>query len=128
MFKFVWDTSAIINIKEPNDLGYSPAHSLYKDLNDGLIGSEYQNILPSLAVFEAAAAVSRMHREGKSILREFYIMNEHSVLYDVDADLIEKSYGLYAEEGFQSLRGADLVFACIAAVEGAWLVTLDTAF
>jgi hypothetical protein len=33
--KFVWDTSALINIKEPNENGYSPAHSLYKDFNDG---------------------------------------------------------------------------------------------
>jgi hypothetical protein len=30
MRKLVWDTSAILKIKEPNGFGYSPAHSLWK--------------------------------------------------------------------------------------------------
>ena len=34
--KFVWDTTAIINIKEPDETGYSPAHSLLKDLQEKL--------------------------------------------------------------------------------------------
>ena len=128
MKKFVWDTSAIINIKEPNSEGYSPAHSLFKDLSDGWISGPYQNIFPSLAVFEVSATVSRMHREGKQILREFYIMDENSLLYDVDKDLISSSYDLHAKQGFDQLRGADLVFACIAYIENTWLVTLDKKF
>ena len=128
MNKFVWDTSAIINIKEPNDDGYSPAHSLFKDLSDGWINIPHQNIFPCLAVFEVSATVSRMHREGKEILREFYIMNENSILYDIDRDLITKSYEIHSKEGFKELRGADLVFACIAYIENAYLVTLDKGF
>ncbi|NQU03883.1 MAG: PIN domain-containing protein [Syntrophaceae bacterium] len=128
MNKFVWDTSAIINIKEPNSEGYSPGHSLYKDLSDGWIAGEYLNIFPSLAVFEVSATVSRMHRDGKKILREFYLMDDHSVLYDVDKELILKSNDLFAKTGFEKLRGSDLVFACIAQVEGAYLVTLDKQF
>ena len=31
--KFVWDTSALLNIKEPNGQGYSPGHSFYKDFS-----------------------------------------------------------------------------------------------
>jgi hypothetical protein len=31
-------------------------------------------------------------------------------------------------DGFDRLRGADLVFACIAYLEGAFLVTLDNHF
>jgi hypothetical protein len=126
--KFVWDTSAIINIKEPDRHGYSPGHSLIKDLSDGWIPGPYQNIFPSLAVFEVAATVSRKHREGSKMLREFYLMNEHSRLYDVDQDLIDRSYELLARPGFSMLRGSDLVFACIAALEDAYLVTLDGAF
>ena len=128
MKKFVWDTSAIINIKEPNPEGYSPGHSLFKDLSDGWISGPYQNIFPSLAVFEVSATVSRMHRDGKRILREFYIMDENSILYDVDKDLILKSYDLHAKQGFDELRGADLVFACIAYIEDAYLVTMDNQF
>ncbi len=125
MKKFVWDTSAIINIKEPNSEGYSPGHSLIKDLSDGWIRGPYQNIFPSLAVFEVSATVSRMHREGKRILREFYLLDEKSILYDVDRGLILKSHDLHAKQGFDQLKGADLVFACIAYIEDAYLVTLD---
>ena len=128
MEKFVWDTSAIINIKEPNHKGYSPGHSLIKDLSDGWIDIEYQNIFPSLAVFEVSATVSRMHREGRKILREFYLMDEHAILYDVNQKFISDSYDLHAQEGFNQLRGADLVFACIAYIEKAYLVTLDKHF
>ncbi|PWW81906.1 hypothetical protein CR164_08845 [Prosthecochloris marina] len=126
--KFVWDTSAIINIKEPDSKGYSPGHSLIKDLSDGWIPGPYLNIFPSLAVFEVSATVSRMHRDGKTILREFYLMDENSMLYDVDQSLIYKSHELHSELGFNMLRGADLVFASIAAIENAYLVTLDKAF
>jgi len=128
MLKLVWDTSAIINIKEPNAEGYSPGRSLYKDFSDGLINGPYQNIFPSLAVFEVAATVSRMHRENIRILREFYIMDENSVLYDVDQKLISASHSLLAKPGFDQLRGADLIFACIAYIEGAYLVTKDRDF
>jgi len=126
--KFVWDTSAIINIKDPDINGYSPAYSLMKDLSDGWISGPYQNIFPSIAIFEVSASVSRMHREGKSILREFYLMDENAVIYDVDKSLIQKSRELYTKPGFDRLRGADLIFACIAAIENAYLITLDKAF
>lgn len=128
MKKFVWDTSALINIKEPDQNGYSPGHSLMKDLSDGWIKGPYQNIYPALAVFEVNATVSRMHREGKNIPREYYIMNEHSRIYPIDQDLIYKCNNLAVLDGFSSLRGADLVFACIAHLEGAFLVTKDKDF
>lgn len=43
MKKFVWDTSALLNIKGPNNEGYSPGHSLFKDLADGWIEGPCQN-------------------------------------------------------------------------------------
>src|SRR5213594_1739246 len=103
MKKFVWDTSAIINIKEPDHSGYSPAHSLIKDLSDGWIAGPYQNIFPALAVFEVSAAVSRMHRDGRQILREFYLLNENAVLYDINQALISKSNELFTRRGFDKL-------------------------
>lgn len=79
--KFVWDSSAIVNIKEPNEQGYSPGYSLIKYLSDGWITGPNLNIFPSLAVFEVSATVSRMHRDGTAILRDFYILDENSVMY-----------------------------------------------
>jgi hypothetical protein len=126
--RFVWDTSAILNIKEPNKNGYSPGYSLIKDLSDGSISGPYQNIFPALAAFEVDASVSRMHREGKKILREFYIVDDRAVIYPIDHALIRRANALVTMEGFSSLRGADLVFACIAYLEDAYLVTLDGGF
>ncbi len=128
MLKLVWDTSAIVNIKEANTQGYSPGHSLYKDLNDGWIRGPYQNIFPALAVFEVDATVSKKHRKDIPMLRDFYLVNESSMLYSIDSALIEKSHPFMSDSGFMLLTGADLVFACIAAVEDAWLVTMDSAF
>ncbi len=126
--KFVWDTSSIINIKEPNGQGYSPGHSLFKDLFEGWIPGPYQNIFPTLAIFEVAAHVSAMKRNRNKILREFYVMDKNSRFYDVDQSLISKSDELFTKPGFDRLRGADLVFACIASIEDAYLVTKDGAF
>jgi hypothetical protein len=126
--RLVWDTSALLNIKEPDGRGYSPGHSLYKDFNDGWLIGPYFNIYPSIAVFEVQASISRLHREGKRMLRDFYIVSENSMVYPIDQDLISRSEKLFDAPGFSALRGADLIFACIAKLEDAFLVTLDKGF
>lgn len=128
MRKFVWDTSALLNIKEPNGSGYSPGHSLMKDFSDGWLPGPHLNIFPAIAYFELQASISRKHREGGKMLREFYILDEHSMVYPIDHELITKSNALTALKNFDRLRGADLIFACIAYLEGADLVTLDNHF
>lgn len=128
MKKFVWDASALVNIKEPSGSGYSPGHSLFKDLSDGWIPGPYQNIYPAIAAFEIDATVSKLHRKGKPILREFFIVNEHSVVYPIDRELITKCASLVERPGFAALHGADLIYACIAHIEDAYLVTLDRHF
>ena len=128
MIRLVWDTSAILNIKEPNSEGYSPGHSLYEDFNQGCIEGPYEFIFPTLSMFEVAASVSRIHRDGGKMLREFWILNEHSRLREIDESLVRSTYEVMAESGFDRLRGADLVFACIAYIEKATLVTLDKSF
>lgn len=128
MRKFVWDTSALLNLKEADKQGFSPAYSLWKDLSDGWIEGPYQNILPAVGYFELQASISRRSREGDTILREFYILGEHEQTYPIDLDLIRRSNELVKESGFNKLRGGDLMFACIAHLEDAWLVTLDKGF
>ncbi len=128
MKKFVWDSSAIIDIKKVNGGMNSRSYCLIEDLSEGCIPGPYQNIFPALAVFEVNATVSRMHRDGEKILREFYLMDENALLYDLDQDFIYKSNDLFPRKGFDMLRGADLVFACIAFIESAYLVTLDKGF
>lgn len=128
MIKLVWDTSALLNIKEDSGGGYSPGYSLMKDFRDGWIKGPYLNIFPAIAFFEVQASISRMEREGRKMLREFYIIDEHSMVYPTDHAFIKRSDEVVRLPGFNELRGADLVFACIAYLEDAWLVTLDGHF
>jgi len=99
-----------------------------KDLSDGWIPGPYRNIFPSIAAFEVDVSVSRMLREGKKILRHFYIVDDHSLIYPIDQKLIRRCGDLVTMDGFSRLRGADLIFACIAYLESAYLVTLDGDF
>jgi predicted nucleic acid-binding protein len=126
--RFVWDTSALLNIKEPNGQGYSPGYSFYKDFSDGWLPGPYFNIYPSIAVFELQASISRLRREGRTMLREFYVVSENSTVYPIDQGLIYRCESLLDAPGFASLRGADLIFACIAKLEDAYLITLDKGF
>jgi len=126
--RFVWDTSALLNIKEPNAQGYSPGYSFYKDFSDAVFPGPYFNIYPASAVFELQASVSRVHREGGKMLRDFYVVSENSVVYPIDQDLIYRCADLFERPGFSNLRGGDLIFACIAYLEQASLVTLDKGF
>ena len=126
--RFVWDTSALLNIKEPNSHGYSPGHSFYKDFSDGWLPGPYFNIYPAIAVFELQATVSRAHREGRKMLRDFYVVTENSLIYPIDQELTYQCSKLFDQPGFSSLRGGDLIFACIAHIEDAHLITLDKGF
>lgn len=126
--RFVWDTSALLNIKEPNAEAYSPGYSFYKDFSDAVFPGPYFNIYPASSVFELQASVSRAHREGRKMLRDFYVVSENSVVYPIDQDLIYRSAHLFDKPGFSSLRGGDLIFACIAHLEDAYLITLDKGF
>ena len=128
MLKLVWDTSALVNIKEPNEQGYSPGYSLWKDLADGWIAGPYENIIPTIAAFEVNATVSRLRRNGTRMVREFRLIGSNERLYNIDAQFVRESAELVTMDGFDQLRGADLIFACIASIEKAWLVTLDKHF
>lgn len=66
-----------------------------------------------------------MHRDGKQLLRQFYIFDDNSMMYPIDEPLVSRCYELFVRPGYDRLTGADLVFACIANLENAYLVTRD---
>jgi predicted nucleic acid-binding protein len=123
--KLVWDSSAIVSFKEA---GYGPAYWLWKDLKDGWISDKYENIIPAIAAFEYIHAINRKRHEHKNVLSDLYIIGDYERIYPIDQELIQKSAPFLELSGFDKLRGADLIFACIAKVENAMLVTLDNHF
>jgi hypothetical protein len=55
-------------------------------------------------------------------------MGENELLYPIDQKFVNSADAIVALPGFDKLRGGDLIFACIAKLENAWLVTLDSDF
>lgn len=82
--------------------------------------------MPTIAYFEYQAAQSRLKREGKKAYRELYIPNLET--YDISMSMIRRTAELDLENLFEKLRGADLIYACIAKIEELPLVTCDPHF
>ena len=83
-------------------------------------------IIPAIAYFEYQAAQSRLRKEGEGAYRELYIPNWE--VYDISLALIRKAAELDLMNLFEKLRGADLIYACIAKIEQIPLVTCDRHF
>jgi hypothetical protein len=92
LIKFVWDTSAIINIKEPDHQGYSAGNSLMKDLFDGWSKGPYLNIFPSIAMFEVSATVARKRREGTLDNKVIRHLSGHLKVIDLNDSIAPANY------------------------------------
>ena len=86
------------------------------------------SIFPTLAWFEFQATISRLRREGKRAQRDLYLLDGKNLILPIDQTFIERCAQEDLANRFNNLRGADLVYACAAALENAALVTFDTAF
>ena len=83
-------------------------------------------VVPTIAYFEYQDSQSRLKREGKKAYRELYIPNLEIV--EISNDLIQKTVDMDLITRFESLRGADLIYACIAKINEMPLVTCDQHF
>ena len=82
--------------------------------------------MPTIAYFEYQAAQSRLKREGEKAYRELYIPNLET--YEISMSMIRRTAELDLANLFEKLRGADLIYACIAKIEELPLVTCDPHF
>lgn len=83
-------------------------------------------LIPAIAYFEYQAAQSRIEREGKGAYREIYIPNQK--ILPIDHAIIRESVNRNLANVFTRLKGADLIYACIAVIKDVPLVTLDSHF
>lgn len=86
---------------------------------------EVLSIFPALAWFEYQAAVNRLKSEGAQVTRFIYMIPGRTHVLPIDDSFIQRCTERKLIERFKSLRGADLVYACAAALERATLVTFD---
>ena len=118
--QYVLDASVLISAVNSQDPNHVPCYSFVRNKEDA------QWILPTIAYFEFHATQSRLKREGKKAIREVYLGN--AKLYELNQPFIQRCSEMDLFNKFHTLRGADLVYGCIAAVEGVPLVTSDRGF
>jgi predicted nucleic acid-binding protein len=109
---------ALINSQ---DISHYACTTFYENNRDNII-----LVIPSIAYFEFQATQSRLRRENKGAIREIYI--ENLELYTITKETIKKAANLNIFDKFNNLKGADLIYACIAKIENIPLVTNDKHF
>lgn len=118
--RYVIDASVLVGAVNSADVNHVACYSFFKDHEDDTF------VIPTLAYFEFQAAQSRIRREGRRAIRELYIPNAET--YEITHATLRRASELELPDKLSALRGADLVYACVAAIEGLPLVTNDRGF
>ncbi|TPW23420.1 PIN domain-containing protein [Marinobacter nauticus] len=120
---FLVDASFLVPAIRSSHEFHLPCYTFAEDHRDA------KWIIPNLAIFEFQATQSRRNR-GDNDSREPYrhIYWENAVPYEVGPELTKKAWELDLFNRFDRLKGADLVYACIAKIENVPLVTRDNDF
>jgi len=120
MQRFLLDASVLISAVNSADALHIPCYSFIRNHEDAIW------VVPSIAYFEFQAAQSRIRRSGRSAIREIYLANAQ--VYEVTHSVMSACAEAGLFDRLDTLRGADLVYACIAALEDLPLVTTDSDF
>jgi predicted nucleic acid-binding protein len=117
--KLVWDASALVAVIRVSDAHHEAAYGLWLEHQRSRI------LIPALAWFEYQASVNRLMREGTRASSLVYLREGVTEILPIDDRFIQMCSRQKLVERFNTLRGADLVYACAAALERATLVTFD---
>jgi predicted nucleic acid-binding protein len=126
--RYVLDTSVLTSIVNSDDSEHWSCYSFFQNLHDA---DNAIWVIPGLIVFEFQATQSKRYRErrpGQPIFRRAPLFYTNTELYHVTKKFLIKVYDLGLYDRFRFLKGADLLYACIAKVEGIPLVTHDKDF
>ncbi|OQW65114.1 MAG: hypothetical protein BVN28_02005 [Nitrospira sp. ST-bin4] len=126
--RYALDASVLASIVNSDDAEHFSCYSFFRDLNDD---DKALWVVPGLIFFEFQATQSRRYRElhpDRSVFRPAPLFYENSEIYHVTKRFLKKVYELNLYDVFSRLRGADLLYACIARVENIPLVTHDSHF
>ena len=122
------DASVLTSIVNSDDVFHWPCYRFFREHHDADTAIW---VIPSLIMFEYQATQSRRYRQlhpGKKVFRYAPLFVDKCELYDISQEFLWKIDDLSLYDLFGHLRGADLVYACIAKVERIPLVTHDKQF
>jgi predicted nucleic acid-binding protein len=126
--RYVLDASVLASIVNSNDAEHFSCYSFFRNLHDA---DKATWVVPSLIFFEFQATQSRRYkkqRPGHSVFRHAPLLYNNTELFHVTKKFLAKVYELGLYDKFSSVRGTDLLYACIAKVENIPLVTHDKDF
>ena len=126
--RYVLDASvmaAVINMDDPER---QSCYWFFQNLHDA---DRVTWVVPGLIFFELQAVRARRKRdrvEDRQPYGRIPLYMENSELYEVTNAFLKRVWDLDLYNVFLSLKGADLLYACIAKVENIPLVTHDKDF
>lgn len=126
--RYALDASVLASIVNSDDVEHFSCYSFFMNLNDK---DKACWVVPGLIFFELQATQSRRYREkqqGPSVFRRAPLFYENTEVYHVTKRFLKEVDDLKLYDAFSHLRGADLLYACIARVENIPLVTHDSHF
>jgi predicted nucleic acid-binding protein len=126
--RYALDASVLASIVNSDDVEHFSCYSFFQNLHQD---DKATWVVPGLIIFEFQATQSKRYRKlrpGQPVFRNSPLTYENTELYDVNKKFLAKVYKLNLYNRFSTLRGADLLYACIARVENIPLVTHDSDF
>lgn len=125
--RYALDASVLVSIVDSGDEEHYSCYSFFRNLDDD---HKALWVVPGLIFFEFQAAQSKKARKklGQTAFRRSPLNYENTELYHVTKKFLIKVHDLNLYNQFSHLHGADLLYACIARVEGIPLVTHDKHF
>jgi predicted nucleic acid-binding protein len=122
------DASVLTSIVNSDDVHHIPCYSYFVKHHEA---DTAQWVIPGLIIFEYQATQSRRYRErrpGKPVFRFAPLYVDKCQLYHITQKFLHTVDELKLYDLFNHLKGADLLYACIAKVEDIPLVTHDKQF
>lgn len=126
--RYALDASVLASIVNSDDVEHFSCYSFFMNLHDE---DKACWVVPGLIIFEFQATQSKRYRKlrpGQPVFRNSPLTYENTELYDVNKKFLAMVFKLDLYDKFSTLRGADLLYACIARVENIPLVTHDSDF
>jgi predicted nucleic acid-binding protein len=118
--RVVLDANVLVSAVNSKDAKHDACYGFLKNNPDTVW------LVPTIAYFEFEAAQSRLRREGQPAIRDVYLGN--AKLYSITQQTLRRASKAGLFETLSALRGADLVYAYIAALEDVPLATHDRQF
>jgi predicted nucleic acid-binding protein len=126
--RYALDASVLASIVNSDDSEHFACYYFFRNLHDYDAATW---VVPGLIFFEFQATQSRRYKERRpesAVFRHAPLFMTNTELYHVTDTFLARVWDLSLYDQFSSLRGADLLYACIAFVESIPLVTHDADF